>query len=335
MKCAVALSVLLVGCSVLLGDSPNLPPSTRRPASALLDDLVRMTRAGSSDASVLAYARAHRMELPSEVSDARLRWLRDSGVSERVVRYMAAIDVRASAIEAPEGVTDAGDEEERLTRPRAGYSSESDDDRDSGNVLRRDVESEAGGSDYRHGDSDAYADSDYGNGYGNGYDYGYGYNPYFGYPYPYSFFPAYFVGRGDFFRRFPHRDRRDRRDHRFDGGRRGGVADRGGFHESWRDRGSRGRRGGPMAGDRRGSERSAVTRAFRPGARGRAIGPRGFGLRGPVRGNSSPGFRGPRGGAGAVSGFRHPAPPGGSHPRTGGGFNRGAPGMHGGGRGRR
>ncbi|MEP6768347.1 MAG: hypothetical protein ABJC61_06735 [Acidobacteriota bacterium] len=328
MKCAVVLSVLFAGCSVLLGDSPN-SPSPRRPASALLDDLVRMTRTGSSDASVLAYARAHRLELAPEVSDANLRWLRNSGVSERVVHYMAAIDVRGSDVGPPEGVTEAADEDERPARPRSAYSSEIDDERDSGSVLRRDVERDAGGYGDSYRASDAYADY--------GYDLDYAYNPYFGYPYPYSFFPPYFIGRGDFFRRFPRRDRRDRRDHRFDGGHRGAVAERGRFHESWRDRGSRGRRGDFLARDSRGFGRPSFAHGLPPGAsggRGRTVGQRGSGPSGWGRAPSSPGFHGSPGG-GAVTGFRHSAPAGGSHPRGGGGSNRGAPGVHGGGRGRR
>jgi hypothetical protein len=314
MKCAVAFSILLGGCSALLGDSPNPPPSSRRPAPTLLDDLVRMTRAGSSDASVLAYAKAHRMELPPELSDASLRWLRDSRVSETVVRYMAAIDVRASDVGAPEGVTDASGEDERVGRRRAAYSSESD----SGNVAPLYAESDAGASGYPYGDSDAYA----------GYDYGY--YPSFGDPYPYSPFAAYFfVDRGRSFRRFP---RRDRRDHRFDGGHRG---DRGGFRDAWRERGHPGRRGSVVAGPR-GSGRPAFARGGGPsarGPRGHAIGRRGFGPSGPGRGGFSNRFRGSPGGAGVHRDFGHAGfSPG---PSAGRSFSRGPIGMSGGGRGRR
>jgi hypothetical protein len=319
MKCAVAFSILLGGCSMLLGDSPSSPSSSRHPASTLLDDLVRMTRAGSSDASVLAYAKAHRMELPPELSDASLRWLRDSRVSETVVRYMAAIDVRASDVGAPEGVTDASGEDERAARPRAAYSSESD----SGNVPPLYAESDAGASGYPYRDSDTYA--------GYEYDYGYGYYPSFGDPYAYSPFSAYFfVDRGRSFRRFP---RRDRRDHRFDGGHRG---DRGGFRDAWRERGSPRRRGSMVAGPR-GSGRPAFARGgVSPSARGphgHAIGHRGFGPPGPGRGGFPNRFRGSPGGAGVHRDFGHAGfshgPPGGRS------FSRGPIGMSGGGRGRR
>ena len=92
MKPAFAFSFLLTCCGVLLADSTTRSPLPHKPAT-LLDDLVRMTQAGSSDVTVLAYAKAHRLELPPEVSDRDLRRLRDSGVSELVVRYMSAIDV--------------------------------------------------------------------------------------------------------------------------------------------------------------------------------------------------------------------------------------------------
>ena len=99
MKCAVAFSVLFAGSVLLLGES-RTPPA--------LAEIVRMTKAGASDVSVLAYARAHRLELPEELSVAALQWLRGAGVSERVVSYMSAIDVRASGFQAAaqqEGVT--------------------------------------------------------------------------------------------------------------------------------------------------------------------------------------------------------------------------------------
>src|SRR6476469_9675393 len=105
MQCAVAFSILFAGSRLLLGASPSPP---------LLEELVRMTKAGASDVSVLAYARAHRLELPEELSVAALQWLRSAGVSERVVSYMSAIDVRASSPQTaavPEGVTYAGDEQ--------------------------------------------------------------------------------------------------------------------------------------------------------------------------------------------------------------------------------
>src|SRR6476660_7777508 len=84
MKRAVAFSFFLACSGLLLAAPPSL-----------LDDVVRLTRDELSDETVLAYAKAHRGELPPVVTADRLQWLRESGVSERVVRYLRAIDVRA------------------------------------------------------------------------------------------------------------------------------------------------------------------------------------------------------------------------------------------------
>jgi hypothetical protein len=312
MKSAVVFVLLLAGGSLLLGDSPKPASSSRRPAT-LLDDLVQMTRGGSSDVTVLAYAKAHRLELPSELSDADLRWLRNSGVSELVVRYMAAVDVRASA-EATQAVATRGSYED-APRARSAYSSESDADSDQDGYS----ESYAGGETYPDDSYYSYPDDSY-DAYA-GYDYDF--YPSFGYGYfPYPFF---FVDRGGFFRRF------DRRDRRFNG-RRGGPV---GFREAWRDRDFRGRRGTSMAvGPRasRGSARPAFERggfgrrtqdSLRP--RGYAAGRRGFGLPGPGRGNMPPAFRSPRGGTGGHS-F------GSGGPHAGRSFSAGRTGFSGGGR---
>ena len=80
MKRAVAFSFFLVCAGVLLADSPE-SRSPSRQSPSLLQDLVRMSSSGFSDATVLAYARAHRAELPPEVSTSDLLWLRRSGVA--------------------------------------------------------------------------------------------------------------------------------------------------------------------------------------------------------------------------------------------------------------
>jgi hypothetical protein len=321
MKCAIAFSVLLAGCSTLLGDPPNASPPPRATASTLLEDLVRMTRAASSDAAVLAYARAHRVELPAELPDSSLRWLRASGVSERVVRYMSAIDVRASTPTTPEGVTCA---DENSDASRRAYVSEEESDR--GEVTERLANRDSG----RSYDTEAYAgyDSDAGD-YGDGYGYRYAYEPYFGYPYlsaPYFSDP--FVDRGDFFLRF--RDHRKHGGHgspRFDGGG-GRSRDRRGSRGAWRDRGSGGRAMGP-----RNSGRSFAGGGFR-GARGgaRTVGPRGFAPPRSARGSFSPGFGGSR--SHETRGFGNPAPFRGPLPRSHGGFSRGSTAASRGGRGR-
>ena len=327
MRCAVAFSILLASCGVLLGDSPSPGSSTSAQGATLLDDLVRMTRAGSSDATVLAYARAHRLELPAELSDASVRWLADSGVSQRVVRYMAAIDVRASS-ETERGMTSGSEMGEDAARSRGRYLSEGDSRRYEVDSFDDDLDRHAGDSRYPEGDSGAYGD--FSSGYSSFDSYPWDYSPSFGYSYP--LYPSYFfVDRFGSLRRFP---RRDHRDDRFGGGRhrRGGV-DHGRGHDAWRERGFRGGRGrgGPMLAGPRGSGRSGFARGGSrggvPGLHGRVIGPRGFGSASPGRGHFASGFRGPRGGFTGHAGFRNPGFSGHPGPRAGGapghGTNRG------------
>jgi hypothetical protein len=307
MKCAVAFFLLVAACGggVVLGDSPTpaapKPGSMSRPpaSSSLLEDLVRMTRTGSSEAAVLAYAKAHRMELPPELSDAALLWLRDSGVRDSVVRYMSAIDVRPSRETFPEGVTEASAASDAVRRRGAHYFERGDEGGEGGGGGRSDVDgdSEAYARGSGYSDDDFGADADYGDSsYSDPYPYAS-----FGYPYSaYSAFPAeFFVGRGRSFRRFPHRDRRV-------GSHRGDMSDRGGLHDAWRERGPRGGRAGFRPVGPRGPGRSSLERArgnFGPGPRGpraRTVGPRGFGPSGPGRGVA--GFRGTRGAMGGAVG---------------------------------
>jgi hypothetical protein len=266
VKRVVAFSFLLACCGMLLGDSPT-PGLVSSKRATLLEELVRLTKAGSSDVTVLAYAKAHRLELPPEVSDDDLLWLRDSGVSEMVVRYMTAIDVRAS--DAGAQVDVASGSEEAAAHPRAAYS-DSENDYDS----------------YRGTHPDRYADNYYDAYPGYDYDdyptYGYGY-----YPYPLYFF----VDRGGVLTRFRGRD------HRF-GGHRGFDRDHGfrghrgsGSRDAWRERGFSVHRGRSIVVGPRGSGRATFARGgfgggFPPGFRG----PRG-GVGGD-RGFSHPGFSG-------------------------------------------
>ena len=274
MKRVVAFSLLL-GCStVLLGDSPASPYSRRQssPKATLLEDLVRMTKAGLSDETILAYAKAHRGELPSKVSREDLLWLRDSGVSEAVIRYMTAIEVRA----ADKDAEDANEDVAYDSGETAGYSSAYPYDQ----------------SYPYYGESEPYPESYY-NDYYPYFDYGFG----FDYPYPVYFF----VDGGGFFGRFRHRGffnhggfgRRFPRN-RFDGGtgrRRGGitVGRRGdGGAGSWRTRSVPAFRQQRQAVVRNGgfarpaAPRARVVPGFRPSpggvARGGSFGrPGGFG----------------------------------------------------------
>jgi hypothetical protein len=285
-----------------------------------------MTRAGASDATVLAYAKAHRIELPPELSDARLLWLRDSGVSPTVVSYMAAIDVRASRSTLPEGVTDAIRAD--AGRSRDAYVSDggaesSRDERDA------DAHVETGGGDSAYTYSDAndsgpYADYDSG-----GFPYASSYwdsDLFFGDPF-FSFPALVFANPGRFFRRFPDRDRGDRRDHRprFEGGPRGPRYghEGGDFREAWRERGPRGNRNGSMAAGNR-----STSSSMRPAFARRGFGPGARGARGRSIGSS--GFRAPRGRTGSFSGPRSRGPSGFAGSPRSGGF-RGSTGTSGGG----
>lgn len=276
MKRLIVLSFLLACSGVLLGDSPDSRSSSLEPPS-LLQDLVRLTNSGLSDETVLAYAKAHRVELPPEVSTDDLLWLRKSGVSETVIRYMAAIDVRAS---------DAGPAEV------VAYDSNGAA-RHSAADSYSDYSADSGYGSYPDGYYDSYPDS-----YSNDYypAYGAGYYPYPGY---------FFVNRGGFFGRFPHRGRGFV-------GRRGHVIGHGGpgrprFSRGDFDRGVGRRRGNVVIGHR-GPGRPAFP-----------------------RGSFVQGSRAPRGAAVRNGGFGRPGFPSGG--RAGGSFGRGPTAGAGGGRG--
>jgi hypothetical protein len=292
MKRAVAFSFFLACSGLLLGNPADARGPSRQSAS-LLDDVVRLTRDGLSDETVLAYAKAHRGELPPVVTSDRLLWLRESGVSETVIRYLTAIDVRA--VDEEEAEDTAYDSDEVARYPSAAYSSAGDDY--DGDYY--------GGGDYDSGyynsnSYDSYPDSDYASFYAGDY-------PFYGgnyYPYP-SYF---FVNRGGFRGRFHRRDHGFRRNHRDADHRRGfGRRD---FSRDRRvasgfDRSSRGRRGGVVVGQGW-RERQAIPRggfgqvARQP--RSIAMGRNGPGRPAGPRRDFGPVSRGPRGGIGGHGG---------------------------------
>lgn len=289
MKSAIALLFLLACSGVLLGDSRDTRGASPDQPS-LLQDLVRLTKGGLSDETVLAYARAHRAELPPKVSSDELLWLRKSGVGETVIRYMAAIDVRASDADDEEVVAD-----------------------DSGRAARYSAAADWSGDD-SDGDSDSYPESSYASdpdsydaGYPDGYYSSYpasyynDYYPVYGagfYPYPVYFF----ANHGGSFRRF------HRHGHRF-AGRHGSRNDHRGFGRPRHSRGGFDR-------SRDGGRRSFVSGHRGPG---RSLSPRGNFGPGPGPGRGFAGPRGAvmRGGGGGRSGIQRPA------------FGRGAPGPRG------
>jgi hypothetical protein len=304
MKRAIVLSFLLACSGVLLGDSPDSRSPSLEPPS-FLQDLVRLTNGGFSDETILAYAKAHRVELPPKVSTDDLLWLRKSGVSETVIRYMAAIDVRASDEGAEEVVAYDSD-------GAAGYSAAADSYSD-----------DSSDSDYGSYPDSYYAS--YPNSYYNDYYpfYGAGY-----YPYPVYFF----VNHSGFFGRF-HRHGRG-----FVGGRghvigHGGVGrprlPRGGF-----DRGLGEGRRSVVVGHREPGRsllpRGSVGQGFR-GARGAVIRRGGEGHPGFPRASFGHGSPGPRGAVVRNGGSGRPGFPGGGHAT--GGAGRGPMARSGGGHG--
>jgi len=328
MKRAVAFSFLLVCGGVLLADSPGGIPS--RDARSLLQDLVRMTNAGLSDETILIYAKAHRLELPSEVRSDDLRWLRQSGVGEPVIRYMAAIDVRSEdggvGRDADEG-DDAYDSDEavRYSAGRDSYSDGGYDDRYAGSSYDNDA------GYYADNSYDDYPATYY-NDYYPFYDGGF-------YPYP-----AYFFVNGGHFGRF-----RGRGFGRGFVGRRGRGFDRGGFgrerfssRDFDRSRRTRGdfdrgfgtRREGITLGRFGPGRTTFVPRRFDQGfrgSRGGVISRSVPATRSFSRGGFAPGPRAPRGPVVRGGGFSRPSFSGGG--RSGGSVSRGPVARSGGSRG--
>lgn len=248
------------------GSKTEAPPETRVPSpdpARILDEIVRLTKSGLSEETVLAYAKARRGDLPSVISADRLRRLRESGVSEAVVRYLTAIDVRASDEGAGEDTAEAyvSESGEAESRSAASYSSPTGGD---GSIAYDTGYYGGDGSYDSYPVGGYYPASDYACYYG---DY-----PFYGSVF-YSYPAYFFVNRADFFGRF-HRRGHDFRRHRGDIGHRRGF----------------GRPDFPR-------DRQAVNRPDR-GPRGRESIVAGQGWRNPpalARGNVIQGSRQPRG----------------------------------------
>jgi hypothetical protein len=80
-------AILFLGASAALAERGS--PS--RFSNRLFDDVVEMTRAGLSDATIVAYVKARRSRLDSDVNADDLIRLRQAGVSEAVVGTIAGI----------------------------------------------------------------------------------------------------------------------------------------------------------------------------------------------------------------------------------------------------
>jgi hypothetical protein len=278
MKCAVAFSVLFAGSVLLLGES-RTPP--------VLDEIVRMTKSGASDVSVLAYARAHRLELPEELSVAALQWLRGAGVSERVVSYMSAIDVRAPSLQAAalqDGVTYSEGEQGRPAPRHPAYVSSEED------------AAQPAGAD--QGNSGTQASGRYDSGFASDDLY-----PYWGYTYPgpYYVYPSVVIDQGNPFQ--PAHGGR---------GNHPGHHGQPGHHRSdgWRDRaaGHGHSSGSAFSATRRAPGNAAASRGFRASSPSPSM----------TAGRTPPAMRGPRNGSGTVNGFRSFGPSAGARTATGG-----------------
>jgi hypothetical protein len=88
MKRALIFSaILLLGASAAFAERV----SPTRFSNRLFNDVVEMTRAGLSDATIVAYVKARRSRLDSDVNADDLIRLRRAGVSEAVVGTIAGI----------------------------------------------------------------------------------------------------------------------------------------------------------------------------------------------------------------------------------------------------
>jgi hypothetical protein len=187
-RIAVLSVILLLGAVAAFAE----PSQTRRFSNRLLNDVVEMTRAGLSDETIIAYVGARRIRLDADVNAGDLIRLRQSGVSENVVRYIAG----AAGIEgSPSG-------------PAREMTYDSSD----GTAYPIEPSSEG--------------DEDYPRSYAYGYPYWYGW---LGDPYWYGYGPYFstgvFVGGGRFFHGrggFDHRGSGHGGDHRGSGGRGSG-----------------------------------------------------------------------------------------------------------------
>src|SRR5713101_6351484 len=87
-RTAVLSAILLLGALAVSAE----PASARRFSNPLFNDVVQMTRAGLSDATIVAYVKARRARLEADVNADDLIRLRQAGVSESVFGYIAGVE---------------------------------------------------------------------------------------------------------------------------------------------------------------------------------------------------------------------------------------------------
>ena len=90
MKRTVAIvTILLLGALTAVAESAPRP--AKRFSNRLLEDVVQMTRAGLSDATIVAYVKSRSSRFDGDVTADDLIRLQRAGVSETVVRYIASV----------------------------------------------------------------------------------------------------------------------------------------------------------------------------------------------------------------------------------------------------
>ncbi len=82
-----ACAILILGVSLASAE----PGPSPRFSNRLFIDVVEMTRAGLSDATIVAYVKARRSRLDADIDAGDLIRLRQAGASEAVVGYIAGI----------------------------------------------------------------------------------------------------------------------------------------------------------------------------------------------------------------------------------------------------
>ena len=154
------LASLFLGTLAAFGQTP----SGERFENRLLEDVVRMTAAELSDATIVAYVRARRARLDDDVTADDLIRLRRIGVSEDVVAAIA----RLSGI--PDRVAERGDDRDRDRDRDVAYDADAGDS----SVVPLDP-----GYGARYADPYGWPSVYDGPGWGYPYPYWYDYSPFF------------------------------------------------------------------------------------------------------------------------------------------------------------
>jgi hypothetical protein len=82
----LVISIFVSAIAFAQGES-----SPTRFSNPFLNDVARMTKAGLSDATIVAYVKARRARLDSELSADDVIRLRRTGISEAVIQYLASV----------------------------------------------------------------------------------------------------------------------------------------------------------------------------------------------------------------------------------------------------